>query len=341
MSDVTAVYPYLARRARQDELKYSLRSLWRNLPGVEPVLVGDRPEWYIGKSIDLVEDNRGAYFDTTRKWRAAMLATEVSDTFVWMMDDLYIMQPSSLADFSKGRERFAWVHPAEVKDLNPTSFRDVRLNTMERLKVAGFPYSHDCTIHGPWVMEKTKCIQLWAELNAERFPLTIDLAYANAFMTEWGPTDTGRISVDESKSQSAIRNKARRYRCINHVDIAYTRELEIYLRAHFPSPCPWELTASARESARIKSDIDLLVPCRYRGPHIGDMFSQICGTRGDRRAIHACGKFGRCTDRPYLHAQPEPNCLGCAHAIPPERSSVCNLHAEIQPAISQVAANGD
>jgi len=83
---------YLCREGENEELRYSLRSL-RNLPHDRVWIFGGAPEWLRGAELVPVDQRASKYRVTTAAMRAACLHPGVSDPFVLMNDDFFVMEP--------------------------------------------------------------------------------------------------------------------------------------------------------------------------------------------------------------------------------------------------------
>lgn len=76
---------------RNEELRYSLRSLV-NLPHDRVWIAGGWPPWVAGVELLAVPTRRTKYEATTANLRAA-LAAEISERFILMNDDIFVMRP--------------------------------------------------------------------------------------------------------------------------------------------------------------------------------------------------------------------------------------------------------
>jgi hypothetical protein len=85
-------YVYICRSGDNEELRYSLRSLQKNLPSGNVWLVGGKPDWYIGNYLQV--DDLGNKFDNiTNCYKALQEIDSLSNNFVLMNDDFFILKP--------------------------------------------------------------------------------------------------------------------------------------------------------------------------------------------------------------------------------------------------------
>lgn len=85
-------YVYVCRSGENEELRYSIRSLVKNLPDVKVWVIGDAPSWYTGKLIK-TESHRDKYVTVRRNLTILTETEEIGEDFVLMNDDFFIMQP--------------------------------------------------------------------------------------------------------------------------------------------------------------------------------------------------------------------------------------------------------
>lgn len=85
---------YIVREGEEnEELRHSLRSVALNVPHRRIVIAGYTPSWVRGVySIPTVQDGP-KYANAEKNWRAVMDDKTVSDDYVVMNDDFYVMRP--------------------------------------------------------------------------------------------------------------------------------------------------------------------------------------------------------------------------------------------------------
>lgn len=96
------VLPY--RKSDSDELKYALRSL-KNMRYRNLFICGDKPDWLTDEAICLVNPIRGvnAQHDSELNIRLALHDIRLSDAFILMNDDFFILRPVyNLPDYYTG-----------------------------------------------------------------------------------------------------------------------------------------------------------------------------------------------------------------------------------------------
>ena len=90
---------WICRTGDNEELRYSIRSVAKNMPHSNIVVVGGKPDWYKGKFIEVNtltangRASRNKYENAKNNIRHIVDNPEISDEFVLMNDDFYVMQP--------------------------------------------------------------------------------------------------------------------------------------------------------------------------------------------------------------------------------------------------------
>lgn len=81
-------YVYVCRNGENEELRYSLRSLEKNMPSGNVWLVGYRPDWFRGNFIPLPDSS--SKFENIKKCIFKITDTkEISENFILMNDDFF------------------------------------------------------------------------------------------------------------------------------------------------------------------------------------------------------------------------------------------------------------
>lgn len=155
------VWPYWHAGANGDEIRWSVRSVETFFRGpTQCVIVGDRPPWFTGPVIECprIEASgasrtyRPALRDMLNKMHAIVSSPEITDEFVWMMDDVYFVKHVTLDDLKTPRAN-RWTQRSD------NAWQRVKTATMELMKSSGKPQL-DYATHLPHVVEKTKLAEI-------------------------------------------------------------------------------------------------------------------------------------------------------------------------------------
>jgi hypothetical protein len=174
MTDV--VFPY--KRSPGDfELRYSLRSLV-NVPHSRVIVAGDIP---LSMSDDLTKvknPRSGAdrYMSSTANIFAAMARADVSDEFLVMNDDIFVLQPWTFRHENRGTIRETLADPS-VKG----AYRE-RINaTAGLLRAQGINNPLFFGLHTPTRYSREKLVELMREFPMPKHKYLLRTLYHNLF----------------------------------------------------------------------------------------------------------------------------------------------------------------
>ncbi len=144
---------YLCRAGENEELRYSLRSLV-NLPHDRVWVFGGRPSWlsrveYV--AIGQAGDKNG---NARRNLEAACRHPEVSDPFILMNDDFFIVQPlDSLPVLHRGTVAEV-IAEHEARGLGRSTYTEAMRQTLKRLQLMGHTEPLSYSLHIPMAVTK-------------------------------------------------------------------------------------------------------------------------------------------------------------------------------------------
>jgi hypothetical protein len=161
---------WICRTGSNEELRYSIRSATQNLPHRNVWVVGGRPDWYRGQWLHVGQHPGRKYENAKNNLRAIIDSGKISDSFVLMNDDFFVLKPTELKPYYSGtlRERLE-----RNERLSPNAQYTQKIkDTIEGLEALGYSNPLDYSIHIPMVLDKEGLEQ------ALDFPL-IRAAYGN------------------------------------------------------------------------------------------------------------------------------------------------------------------
>ena len=144
---------YLCRRGNNEELRYSIRSVEKNLPHANIWVIGGKPPWYTGNYINVSQD-LSKYRNAIANLEALVSSQDISEDFILMNDDFFVLKPvEAVQSFHKG-----YLHDSveERKDLqiaNP--YIEMMEATYNRLIKKGIENPLDYEVHTPMAMTKS------------------------------------------------------------------------------------------------------------------------------------------------------------------------------------------
>lgn len=149
---------YICRDGNNEELRYSIRSAVKNLAFDNLWVVGGKPDWYSGNYIK-VEQNRSKYANARKNLSAACNSEEISDSFILMNDDFYILNKVELVPYMHGGLLSDKIKT--YKDLTGNTSYVLNLNkTLTNLSRRLKKDILDYELHVPMIMEKENLLKV-------------------------------------------------------------------------------------------------------------------------------------------------------------------------------------
>lgn len=140
------------RPGPNEELRYALRSL-QNLPHRNVWIIGGMPDWVRGVRFYEYPRSTTKYETTTQHLRTACLHPEISDPFILMNDDFYVMRPQrSLPALNRGT--VAQVIAEHEQRCIQSAYVDGMRATLARLEQHGHMNPLSFELHVPLTIRK-------------------------------------------------------------------------------------------------------------------------------------------------------------------------------------------
>ncbi len=149
---------YICKTGENEELRYSIRSAVKNLSFDNLWVVGGKPEWYLGNYINVNQD-KSKYSNARRNLTAICNSSEISDSFILMNDDFYIMNPVKEVSYMHGGLLADKINLYKTITGN-TSYVGMLKKTFANLSRRFKRDIFDYELHVPMVMEKEKLIKV-------------------------------------------------------------------------------------------------------------------------------------------------------------------------------------
>ncbi len=178
---------YICRSGDNEELRYSIRSAVKNLKFDNLWVVGGKPGWYVGNHLEVIQ-NKSKYANARNNLRAICNSSKISDSFILMNDDFYIMNKVDNVPYMHGGLLADKIKKYENLTGNTRyvlMLKRTLLSLSRRFKKDILDYE----LHVPMVMEKEKLLAI-VEL-----PDLWRSRYGNTF-------DVGGIEIDDVKVYS-------------------------------------------------------------------------------------------------------------------------------------------
>lgn len=174
------------------ELDLSIRSIQKNFKGKASItVVGTKPSWYTGHFIDVPPFNasresisRRPFRDTQNKIMQCLNHPEIEEKFIWIMDDVFLLKPTTLAELSVPRFD-PW-----YKVNNKTVWHQMIRITFAALK-ANKRSNLQYGTHLPHLFDKTNLRECFETYNYPKQLLLFEILYQNHVNGDSGVPYTG------------------------------------------------------------------------------------------------------------------------------------------------------
>jgi len=83
-------FVYICRGGKNNELRYSIRSVVHSFPGSNIWIVGGIPNWYKGDNLS-IEQNSSKYKNAVENLNAIVKSKDIPEDFILMNDDFFIL----------------------------------------------------------------------------------------------------------------------------------------------------------------------------------------------------------------------------------------------------------
>lgn len=214
---------------RNEELRYSLRSLV-NVPHDRVWIAGHMPTFVRGAGHIPVGFARSKYAHTSASLRAACSHAEVSESFVLMNDDFFVMRPTP---------EIPVLHRGPIEEVEAEYVRRGGITYVASMRqAAGWLAEQGCEpvlsyeLHAPLPVVKAQMAEV-LDLGVAGLETHKRTVYGNL----------GRIGGERSHDYKVIgREWSMSWPFISTMDHIFARdEVGRYIRARFPEPSPYEV----------------------------------------------------------------------------------------------------
>jgi len=177
----------LKATSKNEELRYSLRSIAKNFPHRNVWVSGYHPRWTRGLNyINSTTVKESKYDKAAKNIRMACLSPKVSDKFFLFNDDFFIM--SNVKDFSNMHRGYLDEVIEYYMDNHPVStYTNAMLRTRDVLDKLGVRDPLSYALHIPMLVDKKlwmKAHAMQLEFNPDNLPIQMRTIYGNLFIDD-------------------------------------------------------------------------------------------------------------------------------------------------------------
>lgn len=225
------VWPYWHGGAIGDEIRFSVRSVETFFEGKTTcTIIGDKPPWFFGHYIPQKRVSRNTpnrpFRDMLSKVKTMAEHKEISDNFIWMMDDIYLIKPCSLDDLKVPRA-------IEWKKSEKNSWQRRKTFTMKALESLGRT-TYDYATHLPHWVEKNKLFQIFQEFNLDENTMLWEILYCNTFREEPKKTYPFFKRISQNYTTEQIIKLTKEATIFNHTSNCWSKPVRQFLLELLP-----------------------------------------------------------------------------------------------------------
>ena len=238
-STIQFIWPYWHAGRKSDELRWSIRSVEKNFQGkFTPLVVGDCPDWYTGFHIQVNRIKNmplRSFRDMLNKMLVISSHELVHEQFVWMMDDIYFIQPFQLETLFIRR-------PAGKLNPGRGGWQQLKRASKTILEELGLP-TFDYATHLPHYVEKDKLHEMFSNFPPSKITYLWEILFNNIYQPELFNVHMPLFPFMyrfDSKDKLPTTGKTRLSTVVNHSDTAWSQSFREYLQRKFSSPSKYE-----------------------------------------------------------------------------------------------------
>jgi hypothetical protein len=157
-------FVYICRTGDNEELKYSIRSVLKSFPDSRIWVVGGKPSWYKGHYIE-VDQNHDKYTNALNNLRTICKSKEISESFILMNDDFFILKHFDLNTAFHGGYLIDKIDRYTAITQSSKYITKLKL-TYQKLINEGIEQPIDYELHVPIKMEKDKLNNIITKYDA-------------------------------------------------------------------------------------------------------------------------------------------------------------------------------
>jgi hypothetical protein len=223
-------FVYLCRDGDNEELRYSIRSLYKNIKNPIIWVVGGKPDWYIGNYIS-VNQNKTKHVNVRNNLNKIVSSKDIEDNFILMNDDFFIMKPMLDIPYFHGGLLINKVKTFKTH-AKTSSYTKMLSDTYDTLIKKQIQDPLDYAIHVPMKMNKKN-------LSKVIYPaLSIRTMYGNLYNVGGIPIEDVKVHLNRPWSESFDYKKNTKFLSTN--DQSFNKLYEEIFKNKFIDKSPLE-----------------------------------------------------------------------------------------------------
>ena len=226
-----------------EELRYSLRSL-KNVPHGKVILVGEKPDWATNITFIPIAQSMTKNENVMMNLRAAARSDDISEEFVMMNDDFFIMKPILEIPRTNFGTMKSIIEQYEQRYSEVTHYISSmkKLYDLLRKREIAEPLSYE--LHAPMILSKSKVQELYRDAPKPFYQFRS--FYGNYFNIGGETVPDVKIFIDARHNDPLYREDSQVYLeqqiLLSSTGGAFKKGLAgDFVRAQFPEKSEYEL----------------------------------------------------------------------------------------------------
>lgn len=147
-------FVYLCRDGDNEELRYSIRSVYEHIESPNIWVIGGKPAWYLGNYLHVAQD-KTKYENVRNNTRTLLESEEIPENIVLMNDDFFIMQDLQEIPVIHGGVLRNKIDRYK-KIVGTSKYTQILIKTDRELKKQGIEKPIDYEMHVPMPIVRSK-----------------------------------------------------------------------------------------------------------------------------------------------------------------------------------------
>ena len=227
-------FVYICKDGDNEELRYSIRSVMASFPNAKVWLVGGRPSWYTGDFI-FIQQRSAKYINAVNNLKAICASEDISEEFVLMNDDFYIIKPIDSVETFHGGLLLDKINL--YKKISQKSGYIFKLEkTFDKLRDLGLKSPLDYELHLPMIMEKKK-LKITLKHGSDFLWRSM---YGNLFNVGGVQIEDVKVYTEGPLTAKSYQIKNKEHRYLSSTDTSFIMLYDNILKDLFKTKCIYE-----------------------------------------------------------------------------------------------------
>lgn len=226
-------FVYVCRSGENEELRYSIRSIFKFYPDANIWVVGQKPNWYSGPFIEVLTDSIDKHQAVYHNLKTIAHSSELPENIIIMNDDFFFIKRLQPIDYYFSGKLSNKVRAYEI--LFPESSYTKRLkkcHTYLRNNHIARPLDYE--LHVPMKVRRDKLGK------AIEHNIPWRSAYGNLFKVRGQEMKDIKVYGKDSNEFNGYDYKAEAYPFLSTNEESFDEIKDDYLINKFPNPSPYE-----------------------------------------------------------------------------------------------------